>query len=182
MLSEQIRGIANHIIVGLFIDNKIIRLLYPIADEVDKLKDDLERVDGERVQFGDRVACLEAENEILTAIGEDKVILNEVCHAQEQEIKWMRREIERVGRALFTGTKTGHYVGTEEDLHAIGQFVEGVCENNERLFPENKALIEYMELLDTWFGYDSEDLSLTTTRRIGETRKMYYDLLEKNRS
>ena len=45
---------------------------------------------------------------------------------------WMRREIERVGRALFTGTKTG-YVGTEEDLRAIGQFVEGVCKTNERL-------------------------------------------------
>lgn len=164
MLSEQIRGIANHIIVGLLIDNKIIRLLYPIANEVEKLEDNLERIDGERVQFGDRVAYLECFNQsILT------------------ENRWMRREIERVGRALYTGTETG-YVGTEEDLHAIGQFVEGVCENNERLFPENKALIEYMELLDTWFGYDSEDLSLTTTRRIGETRKMYYDLLEKNRS
>ena len=42
------------------------------------------------------------------------------------ENKWMRREIERVGRALFTGTKTG-YVGTEEDLQAIGQTVEGLC-------------------------------------------------------
>ena len=195
MLSEQIRGIANHVIVGRLIDDKIIRLLYPLADEIEKLEDNLERIDGERVQFGDRVACLEAENEILTAIGEDKVILNEVCHAQEQEIKWMRREIERVGHALFTGTKTGQYVGTEEDLHAIGQFVEGVCENNERLFPENKALIEYiemmdlqfeamteyMELLDKWFGYDSKHLSPTTTRRIGKARKKCYCLLEKNK-
>ncbi len=172
MLSEQIRGIANHIIAGLLFDNKIIRLLYPIADEVEKLETNLELAEGERVQFGDRVVYLEAEH------------------------KWMRREIERVGRALFTGTKTGHYVGTEEDLHAIGQFVEGVCENNERLFPENKALIdyielldtsfealtEYMELLDKWFGYDSKHLSRITTRRIGKARKKCYDLLEKNKS
>lgn len=122
MLSEQIRGIANHIIVGLLIDNKIIRLLYPIANEVEKLEDNLERIDGERVQFGDRVAYLECFNQsILT------------------ENRWMRREIERVGRALYTGTETG-YVGTEEDLHAIGQFVEGVCENNERLFATREAL------------------------------------------
>ena len=115
MLSKQIRGIANHIIVGLLTDNKIIRLLYPIADEVDKLEDNLELVEGERMQFGDRAVYLETE------------------------IKWMRREIERVGRALFTGTKTG-YVGTEEDLHAIGQFVEGICENNERLWAKSEAL------------------------------------------
>ena len=51
----------------------------------------------------------------------------------EAENKWMRREIERAGYALFTGTKTGDYVGTEEDLHSIGSFVEGVCETNERL-------------------------------------------------
>jgi len=116
MLSEQIRGIANHIVVGLQIDNKIIRLLYPLADEVEKLEYNLELVEGERMQFGDRNAYLETE------------------------IKWMRREIERVGHALFTGTETGLYVGTEEDLHAIGQFVEGICENNERLFPENETL------------------------------------------
>ena len=101
---------------------------------VRKLKAIIDLVEGERVQLGDRVVCLEAENKTLTAIAEDKVVLNEVCYAQEQEIMWMRREIERVGRALFTGTETGHYVGTEEDLHAVGQFVEGVCENNELLF------------------------------------------------
>lgn len=50
----------------------------------------------------------------------------------EEENKWMRREVERVGHALYTGTKTG-YVGTEEDLHYIGQTVEGVCETNLRL-------------------------------------------------
>ena len=50
----------------------------------------------------------------------------------EAENEWMRREVERVGHALYTGTKTG-YVGTEEDLHAIGQTVEGVCETNLRL-------------------------------------------------
>ena len=61
------------------------------------------------------------------------------------EHAWMRREIERVGRALFTGTKAG-YVGTEEDLQAIGQHVEGVCETavyNEGLMSveaENEAL------------------------------------------
>ena len=45
---------------------------------------------------------------------------------------WMRQEIERVGAALFTG-KDGFYTGTEEDLYAVGQFVEGVCETNTRL-------------------------------------------------
>lgn len=121
MLSEQIRGIANHVIVGLLIDNKIIRLLYSIANEVEKLEDNLDRIEGERVQLGDRIVELE---------------LREL----ETEFKWMRREIERVGRALYTGTETGHYVGTEEDLHAIGQTVEGVCENNERLFAKQEAL------------------------------------------
>lgn len=94
MLGEQIKGIANHIIVGLLIDNKIIRLLYPLADEVEKLEEHLELVETGNL--------------------------------------WMRREVERVGRALFTGTKTG-YVGTEEDLHAIGQTVEGVCDTNSQL-------------------------------------------------
>jgi len=61
MLSEEIRGIANYIIVGLFIDNKIIRLLYTIANKVEKLEDDLDRAEGERMQFGDRVVQLEAE-------------------------------------------------------------------------------------------------------------------------
>ena len=53
----------------------------------------------------------------------------EEAEAMLNEHGWMRREIERVGRALFTGTETG-YVGTEEDLHAIGQVVEGVCETS----------------------------------------------------
>ncbi len=57
-------------------------------------------------------------------------------HKLEAEYKWMRREIERVGRALFTGTITG-YVGTEEDLHAIGQTVEGVCETLDALLTED---------------------------------------------
>jgi len=61
MLSEEIRGIANYIIVGLLIDNKIIRLLYTIANKVEKLEDDLDRAEGERMQFGDRVVQLEAE-------------------------------------------------------------------------------------------------------------------------
>jgi cytochrome c-type biogenesis protein CcmH/NrfG len=67
MLSEEIRGIANYIIVGLLIDNKIIRLLYPLANKVEKLEDDLDRAEGERVQFGDRVVYLEGFNQsILT--------------------------------------------------------------------------------------------------------------------
>jgi len=65
MLSEEIRGIANYIIVGLLIDNKIIRLLYTIANKVEKLEDDLDRAEGERMQFGDRVVYLEAENKRL---------------------------------------------------------------------------------------------------------------------
>jgi len=92
-----------------------------IADKVEILEDNLERAEGERMQFGDRIVELELKG-------------------LETEHKWMRREIERVGRALFTGTKTGDYVGTEEDLHAIGQFVEGVCENNERLWIKSEAM------------------------------------------
>ena len=78
------------------------------------------------------------------------------CHLSQVQIEailnthaWMCREIERVGRALFTGTETG-YVGTEEDLQAIGQYVEGLCEvagahaslqqENERLRERVKAL------------------------------------------
>lgn len=80
-----------------------------IAGEIDKLEEYIELIDGERVILGDRVVHLEAER------------------------SWMRREVERVGRALFTGTKTG-YVGTEEDLHTIGQTVEGVCDTNSQLF------------------------------------------------
>jgi predicted nucleic acid-binding Zn-ribbon protein len=63
MLSEEIRGIANYIIVGLLIDNKIIRLLYTIANKVEKLEDDLDRAEGERMQFGDHVVHLQIENE-----------------------------------------------------------------------------------------------------------------------
>ena len=60
----------------------------------------------------------------------------------ETDNKWMRREIERVGQALFTG-KDG-YVGTEEDLQAIGQFVEGICETLERI-PKLEASLEQMQ-------------------------------------
>lgn len=49
----------------------------------------------------------------------------------ENENAWMRREVEQVGHAIFTGEDG--YVGTEEDLHAIGQFVEGICETLERM-------------------------------------------------
>ena len=78
------------------------------------------------------------------------------------EYAWMRREIERVGRALFTGTKSG-YVGTEEDLHAIGQFVEGVCETavyneglmsveaeNAELKRENEGHVDVLERIVNW--------------------------------
>ena len=58
-----------------------------------------------------------------------EVLTENMVRAMLNEHGWMRREIERVGRALFTGTETG-YVGTEEDLHAIGQVVEGVCETS----------------------------------------------------
>ena len=47
--------------------------------------------------------------------------------AMLNEHAWMRREIVRVGDALYT-TPDGHYTGTEEDLHAIGQTVEGVVD------------------------------------------------------
>ncbi len=62
---------------------------------------------------------------------------NKVEHLEVAN-KWMRREIERVGRALFTGTETG-YVGTEEDLHNIGQFVEGLCDTMDELREENNG-------------------------------------------
>jgi predicted nuclease with TOPRIM domain len=65
MLSEEIRGIANYVIVGLLIDNKIIRLLYTIANKVEKLEDDLDRAEGERMQFGDRIVQLQIENDRL---------------------------------------------------------------------------------------------------------------------
>ena len=67
------------------------------------------------------------------------------------EHAWMRREIERVGRALFTGTRVG-YVGTEEDLHAIGQYVEGVCETavyNEGLMSVEEERDKYKAVLRT---------------------------------
>ena len=108
MLSEQIRGVANHVIVGLLIDNKIIRLLYSIANEVEKLEDNLERIEGERIYFGDRVAQL------------------------KEEFGWMYREIERAGEALFIGTMTPtlHI----DDLKNLGQTIEGVCDTNSQLF------------------------------------------------
>ena len=151
MLSEEIRGIANCIIVGLLIDNKIVRLLYPVADEVERLeytvkgiKDKIDRAEGERVQFGDRIVALKGELMSLKSAyynaRNKSFFLEEKNEALRIENKWMRREVERVGRALFTGTKTGDYVGTEEDLHSIGSFVEGVCENNEQLFREREAL------------------------------------------
>ena len=87
---------------------------------------------------------------------------------------WMRREIERVGRALFTGTKTG-YVGTEEDLHHIGQTVEGVCETNLRLMNVealNAELVEALEETTDWivqFGQSrhfSADVTACTHCRV----------------
>ena len=92
MLSEQIRGIANYIVVGLLIDNKIIRLLYPIADEVDKLGDYLEHVDGERVQFGDRVAYL--EERLMNVEGENG-ILRAMLIALGPDGQAIEREIEK---------------------------------------------------------------------------------------
>ena len=70
---------------------------------------------------------LVAGEELYISRGIELVQLEAENAALKRENEWMRREIERVGRALFTGTETG-YVGTEEDLHAVGQFVEGVCE------------------------------------------------------
>ena len=64
----------------------------------------------------------------------------------KRENEWMRREVERVGRALFTGTETGHYVGTEEDLHSIGDFVEGVCETSTRLMNVEAENESYLRL------------------------------------
>ena len=94
--------------------------------------------------WADEVALLEAENESYQRLDEEGYagLAVQLVDA-ERENEWMRREVERVGRALFTGTKTGHYVGTEEDLHSIGDFVEGVCEANTRLMSveaDNDAL------------------------------------------
>ena len=82
------------------------------------------------------VAQLEAELEtekaayrIMNGLYEYRVGM---CAQLEAENKWMLREVERVGVALYT-TTGGHYTGTEEDLHYIGQMVEGVCETNLRL-------------------------------------------------
>ena len=66
--------------------------------------------------------------------------------ALEQEQEWMRREIERVGLALFTGANG--YVGTEDDLKAIGQFVEGVCDTMEALEQRVERLGGAMQAFD----------------------------------
>jgi hypothetical protein len=54
---------------------------------------------------------------------------------------WMRREIERVGDALFTNAK-GEYTGTEEDLQCVGQTVEGVVETMLSLKERNEGLVQ----------------------------------------
>ena len=64
----------------------------------------------------------------------------------EAENEWMRREIERVGVALYTNAE-GHYTGTEEDLHCIGQTVEGVCDTMFQLETTNADLLEALELV-----------------------------------
>ena len=60
--------------------------------------------------------------------------------ALDPDHTWMRREIERVGIALFTGANG--YVGTEDDLKAVGQFVEGVCETMEKDQADNLRFIK----------------------------------------
>jgi len=72
-------------------------------------------------------------------IAEGRYELERKLQQAQAEYEWMRREVERVGRALFTNSE-GHYTGTEEDLHAIGACVEGVCETNERLARAAEAL------------------------------------------
>ena len=68
--------------------------------------------------------------------------------------KWMRREIERVGDALYTNSK-GHYTGTEEDLHCIGQTVEGVCDAMFQLESLNAELVEALEKIKDLLGPNS---------------------------
>jgi len=68
----------------------------------------------------------------------DKDFTDTHIAALEADCKWMRREIERVGVALFTGANG--YVGTEDDLKAVGQFVEGVCETMGKDQIENTRL------------------------------------------
>lgn len=65
----------------------------------------------------------------------------------EAENKWMRREVERVGHAIYTGDDG--YVGTEEDLQAIGQSVEGICETLDHMIKpeaENEKLREWIDM------------------------------------
>jgi len=69
----------------------------------------------------------------------------EYCPTHEAA-PWMRREIERVGDALFTNLE-GHYTGTEEDLQCVGQFVEGVCETMDHLATVNAELLEALKAL-----------------------------------
>ncbi len=82
---------------------------YLLSDRIRSGTDIMQRIAG-----GQRPALIELSDEVA---------------ALEAEIIWMRREIERVGVALFTGANG--YVGTEDDLKAVGQFVEGVCETME---------------------------------------------------
>ena len=75
--------------------------------------------------------------------GDIKYIRADIVRKLEAENLWMRREIERVGHAIYTGDKG--YVGTEEDLQAIGQSVEGICETLDRMIEpeaENEKLQE----------------------------------------
>ena len=99
-----------------------------------------------------KIAKLPLSEDIFLALrlyGADVDSSVELCSrvvALEAEHKWMRREIERVGLALFTGVNG--YVGTEDDLRAIGQFVEGVCETMEALVQrEERARLELISAL-----------------------------------
>lgn len=95
--------------------------------------------------------CAGCEKEYYAAfLSDDGVWLCSACYIEllksklnkfKVENSWMRREVERVGHAIFTGER-GRYMGTEEDLQAIGQFVEGICETLERM-TKLEAVVEY---------------------------------------
>ena len=71
-------------------------------------------------------ARLEHIGDLTGIAGVDNMTTEECVAELKKENEWMRREVERVGTALYTSEQG--YVGTEEDLHAIGQTVEGVCD------------------------------------------------------
>ena len=95
------------------------------------------------------------QEDCLDQLLEDKKMLRSNLDHSDAESKWMRREIERVGDALFANAR-GEYTGTEDDLHAVGQFVEGVCETTERMMELEAENTTLRKMLMEHYEYEDE--------------------------